>query len=61
MELWIEKYGSRRFGRQMVFSLASEGICRIFEWLEALARKKGALAKFGDSSGIFVVFGVVMT
>jgi hypothetical protein len=40
MELWIEKYGSRRFGRQMVFSLASEGICRIFEWLEALARKK---------------------
>jgi hypothetical protein len=41
----------------MVFSEGSRGICRIFEWLQALARKNsGALAKFVIFSWIFGEF-----
>jgi hypothetical protein len=55
-ELWIERYGLGRFQGQNGLFRSFGGICRIFEWLEALARKKRALAKLKIFWGFFVYF-----
>jgi hypothetical protein len=62
-ELGVKSMAWEDLKGKTVFLEGSRGICRFFEWLEALARKSIALAKFGKNLGIFGdflwIFGVL--
>jgi hypothetical protein len=52
-ELRIKSMAREDLKGKMVILEGSRGICRFFEWLEALARKSIAPAMFGKFLGIF--------